>query len=257
TSSPRRSAWRPMRGPEIGAGLFVTGTDTGVGKTVLAGGVAAALRAAGRRVGVWKPVQSGATSGDPTGDAARLVALAGVSDGPHEVCTAAFELPLAPLVAARLASSSIDLEALLAAGRALARRYDGLIVEGAGGVYVPLAPDCTVLDLMERLGLPVLIAARAALGTVNHTLLTVEAVRQRGLPLVGVVLNEGAAGAQSGADEGVEALCRQTSAELIEAFGRARVLGILPRLDPPLTAAGVREAVRRAVDLAPILGCFD
>lgn len=256
-------------------GLFVAGTDTGVGKTVLVGAMAAALRAAGVSVGVWKPVQSGAAAGDPEGDAARLIALSGVPDPPAAVCGMALRLPLAPLVAARLDNRRIEPEALYAAGVALASGYAGLLIEGAGGVLVPLAPGFTGLDWMARLGLPVLIAARAGLGTVNHTLLTIDAVHRRGLTVLGVVLIGGTAGGpgDDGTDVGSPTLpsgerlgaadtrtadewCLATNPELIESFGGVRVLGRLPWLLGPLTRDRVRSALSAAVDLAPILSLF-
>jgi dethiobiotin synthetase len=169
-------------------GLFVTGTDTGVGKTEVACAVVTGARAAGLDVGAMKPAESGATPGEPS-DSERLRAAAGGGDDPALVCPYRLSAPLAPAVAARLEGIEIRLEAVLAAARALAARHAALLVEGAGGLLVPLTARETYADLAVALGLPVLVVARAGLGTVNHTALTVEALRARRLPIAGVVLN--------------------------------------------------------------------
>jgi dethiobiotin synthetase len=169
-------------------GIFVTGTDTGVGKTEVSCALVAAARAAGLDVGAMKPAQSGVEPGVPT-DADRLRAAAGGGDPAGLVCPFSFAPPLAPGVAARLGGATITLEAVLTAARALAARHAALLVEGAGGLLVPLTPRETYADLAVALGLPVLVVARAGLGTVNHTALTVEALRARGLAVAGIVLN--------------------------------------------------------------------
>ena len=169
-------------------GIFVTGTDTGVGKTEVSCALVAGARAAGLDVGAMKPAQSGVEPGVPT-DADRLQAAAGGGDPAGLVCPFSFAPPLAPGVAARLGGATITLEAILSAARALAARHAALLVEGAGGLLVPLTPRQSYADLAVALGLPVLVVARAGLGTVNHTALTVEALRARGLTLAGIVLN--------------------------------------------------------------------
>jgi dethiobiotin synthetase len=172
-------------------GLFVTGTDTEVGKTVVAGAIAAALRARGERVAAYKPVVTGldepAAPGWPR-DHELLAAAAGVSVDavtPHR-----FGPPVSPHLAAELAGVELDLDALvLAAGAATAEAgADLLIAEGAGGLLVPLTPRHTIRDLAVALGLPLVIAARPGLGTINHTLLTIEAARAVRLEVAGVVI---------------------------------------------------------------------
>jgi dethiobiotin synthetase len=169
-------------------GLFVTATDTGVGKTEVACALVSGARAAGLDVGAMKPAQSGVTSGEAS-DAERLREAAGGADPLELVCPYQFEPPLAPGVAARLAGVAISLPRLTEVARALALRHAALVVEGAGGLLVPLTPGATYADLAVALGLPVLVVARAGLGTVNHTALTVEALRARRLEVAGVVLN--------------------------------------------------------------------
>jgi dethiobiotin synthetase len=173
-------------------GLFVTGTDTGVGKTEVSCALLAWARVAGLDLGAMKPAESGVGPGEP-GDSTRLWAAAGGLDELALVCPYRFSAPLAPAVAARLEGVEVRLEVVLAAARALAARHAALLVEGAGGLLVPLTPRETYADLAVALGLPVLVVARAGLGTVNHTALTVEALRARRLAVAGVVLNRTAA----------------------------------------------------------------
>jgi dethiobiotin synthetase len=175
-------------------GLFVTGTDTGVGKTRIAAAIARAMTAAGPRVGVLKPVASGAEPGPIWPDAEALAAAVG--GAPRErVAPLVFEAPLAPPVAARQAGQTLRWDDLWRSSRealewwADDRRAEVVVVEGVGGWLCPIAEDATVADLAARLDYPVLVVARRGLGTINHTLLTVEAIARRGLRVAGVVLN--------------------------------------------------------------------
>jgi dethiobiotin synthase len=153
-------------------GLFVTGTDTGVGKTVLS----AALMLRYPDACYWKPIQTG-----PDDDTAEVRRLSG-----GQVIDEGIRLPdpVSPHLAARRAGATIDLDALV--GRV--SRPPSMIIEGAGGVLVPVNDSQTMADLMVLLGLPVIIAARTTLGTINHTLLTLEALRAHSLEIAGVVM---------------------------------------------------------------------
>ena len=195
-------------------GLFVTGTDTGVGKTV----VAAALM---RRFGAdaplryWKPIQTGIEQDDDTAEVGRL------GDCSDRLWTEGVRLPrpVSPHLAARLMNVSIGLDPLLAAVRTISDRMPATrwIVEGAGGVLVPINESETMADLMRGLGLPLVVVARSSLGTINHTLLTLEALRRRALDVAGVVM--------------VGEPDRDNRAA-IEHYGQVRVLGELPCLRP-------------------------
>jgi dethiobiotin synthetase len=202
-------------------GLFVTGTDTGVGKTVVTAAVARALSACGVDVGVVKPVQTG------DGDAAALKAWAGLEEELDEIAPFSFAAPLAPLAAARLEGTTLGLDEVVARVAELAERHEVTIVEGVGGLLVPVGPDWTVADLAAELGLPVLVVARAGLGTVNHTLLTVLEARRRGLTVAGIVLNGHGRGADPSED---------TNADLIESFTDVPVLARVPWLAGEITA---------------------
>jgi dethiobiotin synthetase len=174
-------------------GLFITGTDTGVGKTHVATGIIAALRALGRRVGAYKPVVSGSERG-PDGpvwsDLERLHdALAGEFER-ERICPQRFSAPLAPPVAARREGKTVDAAILRSGFDWWRERADFLVVEGAGGLLSPLTDTECVADLAVSFGLPLVIVARVSLGTINHTLLTIEAARSRNLAIAGIVLNQ-------------------------------------------------------------------
>jgi dethiobiotin synthetase len=173
-------------------GLFVTATDTGVGKTVLSAALLAAMAAAGERVRAYKPVVTGlddeqevAARGSWPADHELLAAVAGMA--PEEVSPLRFGPAVSPHLAAELAGGRIDPAQLLAAASA-GEPGRTLVVEGVGGLLVPLAEDYTVCDLAVALRLPLLIAARPGLGTINHTLLTVRVARAAGLDVRAVVL---------------------------------------------------------------------
>lgn len=170
-------------------GLFVTGTDTGVGKTVLAGAVLAGLRASGLRVAAYKPVLTGLDEPPEPGwprDHELLAAAAGSE--PDAVAPRRYGPPVSPHLAAELAVEELELATMVAEARAAAARADVLVVEGVGGLLVPLTAQASVRDLAVALGLPLLVAARPGLGTLNHTLLTLEAARAAGLEVRAVVL---------------------------------------------------------------------
>jgi dethiobiotin synthetase len=174
-------------------GLFLTGTDTGVGKTVVTTAVARLLRQQGRAIQVCKPVATGAGWSNGrwvADDTVRLAEAAGLSDGWDVITPWSLPEPVAPPVAARLADVRLTLAALIGAVQRLDRRDSVVLVEGVGGLLCPLTEEHTVADLAAALGLPLVIVARRSLGTLNHTLLTLEAARYRGLKVAGVVVNE-------------------------------------------------------------------
>jgi dethiobiotin synthetase len=207
-------------------GIFVTGTDTDVGKTWIAAGLTAALRQGGLKAGYFKPVQSGCPEEGgrliPT-DARIAQNLANLPEPLDLLSPITLRLPLAPGVAAAREGTKVDLERVAVAFRELGQRYSFLVVEGAGGLYVPLVDhDFLVLDLARWLKLPLLVVARAGLGTINHTALTVLAGRQAGIPVAGVILNRGSAN---------PGLAEQTNPAVIEAITGVPILGKVPEID--------------------------
>ena len=168
-------------------GLFVTGTDTGVGKTAVSCAIAAHARAHDVPLAVMKPAETGCSDQAPE-DALALRDAAGSTDPLDLVCPYRLPEPLAPAVAARRAGRTLSLAHVVDCARKLAEKRP-LLAEGAGGLLVPFTERETNADLMAALGLPVLVVARAGLGTINHTALTVEALRLRKLEVRAVVLN--------------------------------------------------------------------
>ncbi|SEN27689.1 dethiobiotin synthetase [Sphingomonas gellani] len=202
--------------------IVVTGTDTDVGKTVFAAGLAAALRAH-----YWKPIQAGLTDGTDANS------VAGLGVPPDHVLAEAYRLrtPCSPHRAAELDGVAIDEERL-----ALPSVDGTLVVEGAGGALVPVTRDLLFADLFARWRRPVVVVARTALGTINHSLLTIEALRARGVPLLGVAF----------IGDPVE-----DSEQTIATIGGVRRLGRLPIL-PRLDAATLHAAFAEAFDLADL-----
>jgi dethiobiotin synthetase len=176
------------------AGLFITATDTGVGKTYVTALIARALQEAGRVVGAYKPVCSGAEIGAngslSWGDVVTLTAAIGGRFDAQRVCPLRLRAPLAPNVAARREAAEIDFEQLCEGAHWWRGRVEILLVEGVGGLLCPLTARETIADLAAALKYPLLVVARLGLGTINHTLLTVEAARSRGLVVTGILLNE-------------------------------------------------------------------
>ena len=195
------------------ARFVVSGTDTGIGKTVFSAALSAAIGAR-----YWKPVQSGLEDGS---DSAAVAALSGLA--PERILPEVYRLtaPLSPHRAAELDGVSIDPDRLDPAP------HPGpLVIEGAGGLLVPLTRQVLTVDVFARWGLPVILVARTGLGTINHTLLSVEALARRAVPLHGIAF--------VGEDN-------PDTVATIAAFSGARVLGRLPRVDP-LTPAGLSAA---------------
>jgi dethiobiotin synthetase len=203
-------------------GLFVSGTDTGVGKTTVAVGLARLALRRGHKPIPYKPVETGC---DPEpADARRLWEAARPPTTLAETCPFPLRMPAAPAAAAAAAHIDLDPDDLVDRARALARRGDYLLVEGAGGLLVPYAGRTTNADLAARLGLPVLVVARTALGTINHVSLTLAELSRRRLPLAGVLLVR---------TEQQRSVHEDANVELIETITGARPLGTLPFLPAP------------------------
>lgn len=197
-------------------GLFFTGTDTGVGKTTVMAEVARELRRQGRPVRVSKPV---ATGGELVSADTRLLGeAADCSDWPA-ITPWLFPEPAAPPVAARLEGVTLRLDAIAAAVRDQQRPASALLVEGVGGLLCPLTETETVADLAAALGMRLILVTRRSLGTLNHTLLTVEVARRRGLAIAGVVVNE---------TEPVRSLAEQTNVEELRQRLDVPILAVVP-----------------------------
>lgn len=207
------------------AGIFITGTDTDVGKTVVSAGLALVLRARGLRVGVMKPVATGCYGGDGrlvSQDAAFLMEAA-QNEYPPLTSPARFRNPLSPNVAAMLEKKEVDIPAILKSYRELQKHYDFLVVEGVGGLMVPLKKDYYVANLIRDMGLPIVIVSYAGLGAINHTLLTVDAATIRGLEVRGIIFNRVSVANYS--------LAELTNPKVIHDLSGVPILGSLPNID--------------------------
>ena len=203
-------------------GLFVTGTDTDVGKTFVSAGISAVLKEKGLDIGVFKPIMSGVRREDSKSDAYLLKTFSQDTAPLEEINPFQFDEPLAPYVAALRQSSSVTMEEIMEKWKIIKNKRDFYLVEGAGGLAVPLGAHYLVADLAKAIGFPLLIVARPNLGTVNHTLLTISYARQKGLDVLGVVIN--------GLDEERNGVAEQTNPGLIQEFTDVPVLGIIPKV---------------------------
>jgi dethiobiotin synthetase len=204
-------------------GLFITGTDTGVGKTLIAGAIAQWFARRGARVAVCKPAATGCRRGREglVSEDAEFLASCAESRHPLDlICPVRYAEPLAPAIAAQRAREPLDWTAIDRALRLMSQGSDVIIVEGVGGIMVPMDEGATVLHMAAWLRLPGVVVARPGLGTINHTLLTVGALRQARIPVAGVVINRYPAESADIATEGNPAA--------IEHWGGAPVLCIVP-----------------------------
>ncbi|PJA77832.1 MAG: dethiobiotin synthase, partial [Nitrospirae bacterium CG_4_9_14_3_um_filter_51_5] len=169
----------------------MTATDTGVGKTTITASLVLALQKKGHRVGVMKPVETGIDPQQPeTSDTGRLQSLLSPPPPFASICLYAFRQPLAPLTCARVAGTSIDVARIATAFHVVRQQHSVFFVEGVGGVFTPLSPTHTIRDLIVTLNLPAVIVGRTSLGSVNHLLLTLEALQCAGIKPCGIILND-------------------------------------------------------------------
>ena len=172
-------------------GVFITATDTGVGKTLVASALVACLIQRGIDVGVMKPIETGVSrSRKRQSDGARLQRAAGSHDSMTEVCPYAFQLPVAPLSAAEAEGMTVRTTTIMRAFRTLQQKHGLMVVEGAGGIYVPITKTLSLLDLIYKMKLPAIVIGQSGLGGINHALLTLYALRLRHIPIVALVLNQ-------------------------------------------------------------------
>jgi dethiobiotin synthetase len=172
-------------------GIFITGTDTGVGKTLVTSALVRCLSQRGIDVGVMKPIETGVSrSAKAQSDGARLRRAAGGHDSMAEVCPYVFRLPVAPLSAARAEGTTVRVATIIRAFRALRQKHALAVVEGVGGVHVPITSSLNVSDLIYRMKLPAIVVGQSGLGGINHALLTLQALRRRKIPIVALVLNQ-------------------------------------------------------------------
>ena len=233
-------------------GIFITGTDTGVGKTVVAAGLALVLRERGMRVGVMKPVATGCF-----GEGKRLVSgdavyLLEASENEHPPLSnpVRFRNPLAPSVASVIEKKEVPIEQILKAYRELQRHYDFIIVEGIGGLLVPLTKEYFVANLVHEFSIPLVIVAKGGLGTINHTLLTVDAATIRGFEIRGIIFNR--------MPRVNFSIAEITNPKVIHDITGIPILGTLPELDDvdvdTCRFGTLKETFKERIDLDRIFG---
>ena len=216
-------------------GYFITGTDTGVGKTVVTACLATLFKAQGEDVGVMKPIETGVDpecSSSANSDAKFLMEVTGVQDSLEKVCPYRLKTSASPYQAARIEGKELDPTQILENFHALQSKHSMMLVEGIGGLLVPITHRYNVADLALQMGLPLIIVSRLQLGTLNHTLLTINAAQQHGLKVKGVILNP--------TDEGELDTIAQEQGSLVEEFSDTPVLGTCPFIED-VSAKGIEK----------------
>ncbi|MBI4432279.1 MAG: dethiobiotin synthase [Candidatus Omnitrophica bacterium] len=220
--------------------LFIAGTDTGVGKTVVAGAMAAALRLKGVRVGVMKPVSCGGLE-----DVWFLKKCAGVDDPLELLNPIALKSPLSPNVAARIEKTKIEPQKIKKAHDILKKKYEALVIEGCGGLLVPIQDDLLVVDLIPMLKADALLVSRSGLGAINHSLLSIEALRRRKIKLLGVIFNRLSGGELS--------IPEKTNPQVVAEIGGIESWGTFPFMKRGCEADCLGKAALKHIALKKIL----
>jgi dethiobiotin synthetase len=232
-----------MLSPVSIPGLFVTATDTEVGKTVITGAIANYFLRQGARVAVSKPVATGCVhrrEGWVSEDAEFLASCADARFPLDLICPQRYREPLAPAVAADRAKQPLDWSAIDRSLKLMTRESDVIVVEGIGGILVPIDQQYTTLDIARWLKLSAVVVARPNLGTINHTLMTLEMLRRAGVAIAGVVINRYPAESASVAEE--------TNPRYIEKFGQVPILAIVPD-EPTLKRPPLPPSITSPIDM--------
>ncbi|MFA5292283.1 MAG: dethiobiotin synthase [Phycisphaerae bacterium] len=206
-----------------GRGLFITGTDTGVGKTLISGAIAKILSQDGKKAGVFKPVATGCRkteAGLVSEDAEFLKRCTDTELSLDIINPVKFAKPAAPFSCEKAENRKVDFVKMAVAYSQICSKADYIIVEGIGGIRVPVTDKIDVLAMAKAFNLPIVIVARPGLGTINHTLLTIDAVRSSGLPLAGVVI--------SGYDMAKADFAEQSAPACIAKVGKTQILAVVP-----------------------------
>jgi dethiobiotin synthetase len=216
-------------------GFFITGTDTGVGKTVVTACLSLLFKNQGMDVGVMKPIETGVDpkcSSTANSDAKFLMKVSGSTDAEEEVCPYRLKIPASPYQASEIAGTPIQPATILEQLKILQSRHNMMLVEGIGGLLVPITTRYNVADLALEIGLPLIIVSRIRVGTLNHTLLTINAAREHGLKIKGVILNR-----QEGGDlDEVE----KQQGKLIEELSDTLILGTCPNIED-VSVEGIQQ----------------
>lgn len=202
--------------------VFVTGTDTDIGKTFVTAGLAAVMQSLGYKAGVYKPFQSGAEEKNGFLISPDLSYVKKLDFYVETLCTYLLKPPTAPYIAAEIDGVNINLASVSREYQTLKQTCEAVLVEGAGGLMVPVTKDSVMGDVAKMLDIPVLIVARPDLGTINHTLLTINQAKVMGLDIAGVVINR--------YPQDTNDIAIKTAPRLIEEYSDVSILGILPNI---------------------------
>ena len=243
-------------------GFFITGTDTGVGKTVIAGALILIIKHMGCRVCGMKPIETGCMKSENVvqkaesrvkdtllipADGMFLKEIADMDDSIDVITPIRFEKPLAPFPASEIEGIPVDIDKIKKAFESLLKKYDMVVVEGIGGLLVPLKRDYFVLDLVKQFGLPIIIVSRPGLGTINHTLLTVNYAMKEGLNVAGIIMN------YSQSPE--KTLAEETNPKVIRQISPVPIIGIFPYLED-LGRSTIERAAVKNLNLEKIRNCL-
>lgn len=207
-------------------GFFVTGTDTGVGKTVITAALIKAAGLLGVKACGMKPIETGCAKEGKVmvpSDGMFLKEMAHMDETLSYVTPCCFEHELAPMVSAEMEGTTVDINRIRVAFDKLGRAYQTVIVEGIGGLLVPISKDYFVIDLAKEMGLPLIVVARPGLGTINHTLLTVNYALKEGVEVAGIIINH-----TYNSEDG---MAEKTNPKVIEKLSPAPLIGVFPFLD--------------------------
>lgn len=202
--------------------VFVTGTDTDIGKTVVTAGLAAVMQSLGYKAGVYKPFQSGAEEKNGFLISPDLSYVKKLDFYVETLCTYLLKAPTAPSIAAEIDNVNINLSTVQREFQTLKQSCEVVLVEGAGGLMVPVKKDKLMLDVAKMLDIPIIIVARPDLGTINHTLLTINQAKASGLDIAGVIINR--------YPQGTDDIAIKTAPRLIEEYSDVNILGIIPEI---------------------------
>ncbi len=237
----------------VAQGFFITGTDTGVGKTVTTACLLALYRKYRINVGVMKPIETGVDpecSSSANSDAKFLMEIAQCADPLSQVCPVRLKTAASPYQAAEQENRPIDIDRIINSFGLLTDKYENMLVEGVGGLLVPLTSNYLICDLIRDLGLPLLVVSRNALGTLNHTLLTLRAAQQAGLQVRGVILNRSEAGEKDEIEQGHAAIITELSG--VPVLGEIPFLG---QISEKSFTDDLLERLEASLDFSEIIDC--
>ena len=231
-------------------GFFVTATDTSIGKTIVSAALIRAMRYLGHKTAAMKPIETGCVKRDNIllpSDGIFLKNVSGMDEKISSIAPCMYEKPLSPLVASEIEESGVDLPGIMHAYNDLVGKYDVIIVEGIGGLYVPIMRDYFVSDLAIEMKLPLIIVARPTLGTINHTLLTVHYAVSKGLKIAGIIMNY--------SSEPENDIAEETNKKTLKSLMDVPIIGSFPYI-PDFEEETLDREVVKSFDMSILEKCL-